>query len=145
MVYASAWQITREVVGEGVCLSGDCWFQRLLRLQGSSLSIRIWYFMVLFFALYLVVAIIDELFLSATLNLRNLPLGHYLPLGFVDPEVGLLVLLYRPVMALPTLAATVRRLHDVGKSGWWSALWVLPVPVLGWFYLVPLLSRPSQD
>ena len=73
--------------------------------------------MVLFFALYLVVAIIDELFLSATLNLRNFPLGHYLPLGFVDPEVGLLVLLYRPVMALPTLAVTVRRLHDVGKSG----------------------------
>ena len=101
--------------------------------------------MVLFFALYLLVAIIDELFLSATLNLRNFPLGHYLPLGFVDPEVGLLVLLYRPVMALPTLAVTVRRLHDVGKSGWWSALWVFPVPVLGWFYLVPLLSRPSQD
>ena len=120
-------------------------FKGYFDFRGRASRSEFWYFMVLFFALYLVVAIIDELFLSATLNLRSLPLGHYLPLGFVDPEVGLLVLLYRPVMALPTLAVTVRRLHDVGKSGWWSALWVFPVPVLGWFYLVPLLSRPSQD
>ena len=55
-----------------ICPSGDCRVQRLLR-SGSGLSIRILYFMVLFFALYLLVAIIDELFLSATLNLRNFP------------------------------------------------------------------------
>jgi uncharacterized membrane protein YhaH (DUF805 family) len=46
-------------------------------------------------------------------------------------------LLFRPIMAIPTLSATVRRLHDVGRSGWWSCLWVLPVPVLGWFWLIP--------
>ena len=33
-----------------------------------------------------------------------------------------------PVVALfvlPTLAVTVRRLHDAGHSGWWVLLWVL--------------------
>lgn len=58
-------------------------------------------------------------------------------------DVGWLVLLYRPVLFLPSAAVTVRRLHDIGRSGWWGLLWVLPVPILGWFVLVPWLMRPS--
>jgi uncharacterized membrane protein YhaH (DUF805 family) len=54
------------------------------------------------------------------------------------------VLLYRPIMAIPTTSATVRRLHDAGRSGWWALLWILPVPVLGWLYLIPLLCKPSK-
>ena len=65
-------------------------------------------------------------------------------MGMVDPEVGLFVLLYRPIMAILTTSATVRRLHDAGRSGWWTLLWVLPIPVLGWFYLIPLLCKPSK-
>ncbi|MBR5034935.1 MAG: DUF805 domain-containing protein [Bacteroidales bacterium] len=29
------------------------------------------------------------------------------------------------LLLLPTLAVTVRRLHDVGRSGWWVALWAI--------------------
>ena len=28
---------------------------------------------------------------------------------------------------LPNLAVTARRLHDIGKSGWWALLWLIPV------------------
>ena len=62
----------------------------------------------------------------------------------VDPEVGVLVLMYRSLMAIPTLAVTVRRLHDIGKSGWWCVLWLFPVPILGWLVLIPLLCKPSR-
>ena len=101
--------------------------------------------MLLFVLLYMVVAVVDHFFVVATVDIRELPLGHFIPMGMVDPHIGMLVLLYRPIMAIPTSAVTIRRLHDVGKSGWWCLLWVLPIPVVGWLYLMPLLWKPSND
>ena len=77
--------------------------------------------------------------------MQELPFGHLVPAGYVDQEVGVMVLAYRPLMAIPTMSATVRRLRDTGRSGWWSLLWVFPVPVLGWFWLIPwLASKPKE-
>ena len=120
-------------------------FKRCFDFNGRSSRSDFWYFMLLFILLYTVVAVVDQTFITAKVDIRNLPLGSYIPMGMVDPNVGLLVLLYRPVMALPTIAVSVRRLHDVGKSGWWSVLWVLPIPGIGWLYLIPLLCKPSRD
>ena len=100
--------------------------------------------MLLFILLYMVIAVVDQFLVTSTVDIRELPLGHYIPMGMVDPNVGVLVLIYRPIMAIPTIAVTIRRLRDVGKSGWWCLLWVLPVPVVGWLYLVPLLCKPSS-
>lgn len=112
--------------------------------KGTASRAEFWFFMLFFMLMYGVVAIIDEATATTTISLLDLPLGNFIPMGMVDPEVGLLVLLYRPIMAIPTTSATVRRLHDIGRSGWWAVLWVLPVPVLGWLYLIPLLCKPSQ-
>jgi len=112
--------------------------------KGTASRAEFWFFMLFFMLMYGVVAIIDEATAATTISLLDLPLGNFIPMGMVDPEVGLLVLLYRPIMAIPTTSATVRRLHDIGRSGWWAVLWVLPVPVLGWLYLIPLLCKPSQ-
>lgn len=120
-------------------------FARCFDFNGRSSRSDFWYFMLLFILLYGVIAVVDQTFVTATVDIRNLPLGNYIPMGMVDPNVGLLVLLYRPVMALPTIAVSIRRLHDVGKSGWWCLLWVLPIPVVGWLYLIPLLCKPSRD
>ena len=120
-------------------------FKRCFDFNGRSSRPDFWYFMLLFILLYTVVAVVDQTFVTAKVDIRNLPLGSYIPMGMVDPNVGLLVLLYRPVMALPTIAVSVRRLHDVGKSGWWSVLWVLPIPGIGWLYLIPLLCKPSRE
>ena len=120
-------------------------FTRCFDFSGRSSRPEFWYFMLLFILLYLIVAVVDQHLITATIDIRDLPFGQYIPMGMVDPNVGVLVLLYRPVMAIPTIAVSVRRLHDVGKSGWWCLLWVFPVPVLGWIYLVPLLCKPSRD
>ena len=120
-------------------------FTRCFDFSGRSPRPEFWYFMLLFIVLYLVIAVVDQFLVTSIVDIRELPLGHYIPMGMVDPNVGVLVLLYRPIMAIPTIAVTIRRLHDVGKSGWWCLLWVLPVPVIGWLYLVPLLCRPSSD
>jgi uncharacterized membrane protein YhaH (DUF805 family) len=40
------------------------------------------------------------------------------------------------------MANMVRRLHDIGRSGWWVAL--VPIPVVGWVLTFLLSSLPGQ-
>ena len=42
---------------------------------------------------------------------------------------------------VPTIAAGVRRLHDIGKSGWWYLLAIVPIAN---FFLLYLLAKDSQ-
>lgn len=46
------------------------------------------------------------------------------------------------VLLLPSLSACVRRLHDIGKSGWWCLLSL--VPIVGLFLLY-WLAQPTQQ
>lgn len=43
---------------------------------------------------------------------------------------------------IPSLAAAVRRLHDIGKSGWWYLIAL--IPIVGAIWLIVLLCQPSQ-
>lgn len=47
-------------------------------------------------------------------------------------------LLYSIAMLLPGLAVAVRRLHDIGKSGW--MLFILFIPIIGSIWLIVLLA-----
>ncbi len=47
------------------------------------------------------------------------------------------------LMLLPYISATVKRLHDVNKSGCW--LLCILVPVFGWIYLFLLCIEDSKD
>ena len=47
-----------------------------------------------------------------------------------------------PILIIPTLSATVRRLHDVDKSGWWMVLGIIPVANL---YLIYTLTRKGSE
>ena len=43
---------------------------------------------------------------------------------------------------LPSLAVAVRRLHDIGKSGWWYL--IVFIPFIGWIWLLILFCTPSD-
>lgn len=49
--------------------------------------------------------------------------------GTFDEEVGLGLLsgLYALAMIVPSIAVTVRRLHDTDRSGWWYLLVFVPL------------------
>ncbi len=44
-------------------------------------------------------------------------------------------------VVIPSIAVGARRLHDIGKSGWFQLLWV--VPVFGWGLLIWWAVQPS--
>lgn len=59
------------------------------------------------------------------------------------PFLAALYPIYLLAVLLPTLAVTVRRLHDTGKSGWWYFIGI--VPLIGPILLIVFLASPSDD
>ena len=52
--------------------------------------------------------------------------------------IGLLVNL---ALIVPSFAVGARRLHDIGKSGWFQLVWL--IPFIGWILLIYWLVQPS--
>jgi uncharacterized membrane protein YhaH (DUF805 family) len=44
-------------------------------------------------------------------------------------------------LLIPSLAVGSRRLHDIGKSGWFQLIWL--IPLVGWILLIYWLVQPS--
>ncbi len=64
-------------------------------------------------------------------------------LGINDSQgIGVFYSLFSLVILLPTLSVTVRRLHDVGKSGWW--IFISVIPFIGGLWLLILTLTDGQ-
>jgi len=50
---------------------------------------------------------------------------------------------YTLAVLIPGLAVAVRRLHDIGKSGWWYLLILLPI--VGWIWLIVLFATEGES
>ncbi len=67
-----------------------------------------------------------------------------LVISIVGSIIGttLLSTIYSLAILLPSLGVGVRRLHDVGKSGWYMLASL--IPVIGWIWLLILVVQDSQ-
>jgi len=65
--------------------------------------------------------------------------------GTASPELGYGVFygLYTMAMIIPGIAVMVRRLHDVGKSGW--MYFIIFIPIIGVIWLLVLLVTDSYS
>ena len=66
-------------------------------------------------------------------------------LGIIEWTIGIpgvLSGIYTLALLVPTIAVTVRRLHDTDRSGWWWFIWL--VPVVGWIVMLVFLVLDSQ-
>ncbi|MBT4904712.1 MAG: DUF805 domain-containing protein, partial [Flavobacteriaceae bacterium] len=68
-------------------------------------------------------------------NLLGITINEYIPYGPLFIGFVLFSL-------IPTMAVLVRRLHDIGKSGWWML--ISAVPLIGGIWLLILLVTDSQ-
>jgi uncharacterized membrane protein YhaH (DUF805 family) len=92
------------------------WFLEALTKKYATFAGRArrseyWYFMLFYLLAFVVLAIVDGV--TGTFN--------------EEAGVGLLSGLFLLATLIPTLAVTVRRLHDTDRSGWWILLNFIPL------------------
>ena len=91
------------------------WYLKVLKnyvgFSGRARRKEYWMF-VLFNVIFAVAAMI----LDNVLGLASKELGY-------GPIYGI----YALAMILPSLAVAARRLHDIGKSGWWQLIALIPI------------------
>ncbi|MTI94746.1 MAG: DUF805 domain-containing protein [Firmicutes bacterium] len=100
------------------------WYIAVLKkyadFNGRARRMEYWMFVLFNVIFAIVAAIIDQL------------LGTYM----------VIYVLYMLAVLIPGLAVFVRRLHDIGKSGWW--FFISLVPIIGGIWLLILLLTDSQ-
>jgi uncharacterized membrane protein YhaH (DUF805 family) len=106
------------------------WYLEVLRkyavFSGRARRREYWFFALFNFIISLVLVALDFLF------------------GTIDPQAGagLLSGLYALAVLIPSLAVSVRRLHDTGRSGWW--LLIALVPLIGAIVLLVFFVTDSE-
>lgn len=63
--------------------------------------------------------------------------------SFGDPIADIFSGIVSFVFLVPALAAASRRLHDIGKSGWWQLLFI--IPIIGWIPVVVWLATDTKS
>ena len=58
------------------------------------------------------------------------------------PIFPIVFFLYAAAVLLPGLAVSIRRLHDIGKSGWWYLIYL--IPIIGAIWLTVLMCLDSE-
>lgn len=96
--------------------------------SGRARRAEYWYFGLFYLIFSIVLTIID----GAT--------------GMLDMESGMGVLssIFALALLVPSIAVTIRRLHDTGRSGWWLLPLVL-IPILGWLVMLVFMIFGSQE
>lgn len=90
-----------------------------------------WYFLLMVLALScLAISVDSAVFLSALTD------------GTPEIRIGTMTMTFGALHGLPIFSASIRRLHDVGKSGTWILLNL--VPFVGSLILFSWYARPTQ-
>jgi uncharacterized membrane protein YhaH (DUF805 family) len=101
--------------------------------SGRSRRSEYWYF-VLFNFIFSIVAMMLDWVLGSNFTINTLNGPVVVPYGYCYMIYSLFVL-------IPGLAVSVRRLHDVGKSGWF--IFICLIPIAGAIWLLVLFCTDS--
>ena len=96
-------------------------FKNWNKFNGRANQAEYWYFTLFYFIISIILSVVDFSLLG------------YDPMDATS--MGVLSGLFNIVCIIPSLSVTVRRLHDVNKSGW-NMLWALTI--IGAFYVLYL-------
>lgn len=105
------------------------WFIAALKkyaeFSGRARRSEYWYFTLFYLLIYIGLIIVDSI-----VGLTG------------DTGVGILSALFALGMLIPSLAVSVRRLHDTDRSGWW--LLIAFLPIVGAIVLLVFMVQDSQ-
>ena len=100
-------------------------FKQAFNFKGRANRPEFWYFTLFYTIIYFISLLIDTQVLGTSMS-----------------ETGLIGGIYALISIIPSLSVTIRRLHDVNKSGW-NYLWVftiIPIP-----YVIYLVIKKGND
>ena len=104
----------------------DCLTKKYACFSGRARRQEYWLFALFNFIAGIIIGVIAGVLVSVT----NVTAFAYL--GSI----------YNLAVLIPGLAVLFRRLHDIGKSGWW---WLLAfIPIIGWIVLIVFCCLDSQ-
>lgn len=102
------------------------WFKKCLRnysnFSGRARRKEYWYFVLVQMGLLFIAMMLDSM--------------------IFDAETGLFYIVVVLGLFLPSLAVTVRRLHDTSRSGWWFFISILPL--IGSIILLVFLASDTK-
>ena len=101
------------------------WFMKVVTehyfdFTGRARRAEYWWFTLVYIIIAIVLGVIQTI-----LHLGNLLSG-----------------LFSLALLLPSLGVAVRRLHDIGRSGWWFLL--VFIPIVGWIVLIYWYVQPGN-
>jgi len=94
--------------------------------SGRSRRSEYWYFVLFSFLFSMVAGVLDSILGTEKI------IGSY----------GLIFSIYYLAIITPSIAVGVRRLHDIGKSGWMLLLSL--IPIIGGIWILILMVRDSD-
>ncbi len=107
---------------------------RYADFEGRASRSEYWYFVLFYVIIELVCQAIDHYVINP--NLLGMMAKEAARGGILSGILGL-------ALFIPSLAIGVRRLHDIGKSGWW--LLVGLVPIIGPLVLIYFFVQRSSE
>ena len=115
-------------------------FQRYFDFRGKSTAAEFWPWVLFGF----LVSAVLTLWASIYYDMTGASALFYDVTGTAD--LGLILVLFAFVtVGIPGLAVTVRRLHDINKSGWWLLLGLISWLIIPAIVLLIWFIRPSYD
>ncbi|MDR0510164.1 MAG: DUF805 domain-containing protein [Rikenellaceae bacterium] len=110
------------------------WYLNVLRnyavFSGRTRRKEFWMFLLFNLIFSIAASIIDNV------------LGTTFTIFGNEADFGPVYILYCIALFIPELAVNVRRLHDVGKSGWW--ILICFVPIIGSVWLLVLFCTEGN-
>lgn len=98
--------------------------------EGRARRAEYWYFCLFNIIISMILSILGK-----AIGVFNITFGTF------GSEINILSAIYGLVLLIPGLAVAVRRLHDVGKSGW--MILINLIPLIGTIWILILMIRNS--
>lgn len=107
------------------------WYLDVLKkyavFSGRAQRAEYWYFVLFNMIVSIILTVLDGMI--GTIDMQS---------GF-----GLLSGIYSLAVIIPSLSVGARRLHDIGKSGWWQL--IVLIPIIGIILLIVWFATDSKD
>ena len=106
------------------------WYLKVLRqyadFKGRARRKEFWIFMLI----------------SGIISWITVAIDYALGTNIDGSTIGVINIIYILVVMIPALAVAVRRLHDIGKSGWMYL--IILIPIVGPIWLIVLWATDSN-